>query len=155
MNAPAHSLPLLPSQYSTLLWPGGTNVLALYTSLLAPLFSPQSAIARAFAHALGYETELFSLFKDMTARDLLQRRATDHAGNTTWEHSPLVTAALHGRLAILDGLHRMPTDTVSDRALGPGVRACLVPSKRPCRALTQCCTCHTADIRPPAAAARL
>ena len=52
--------------------------------------SGKSDLARLFAHRLGYATELFSLFKDMTARDLLQRRATDPNGNTRWEDSPLV-----------------------------------------------------------------
>ncbi len=45
----------------------------------------KSAVARVFAHMLGYDCELFSLFKDMTARDLFQRRSTDAQGNTRWE----------------------------------------------------------------------
>ncbi len=73
----------------------------------------KSAVARVFAHVLGYDCELFSLFKDMTARDLFQRRATDAQGNTRWEDSPLVTAARHGRLAILDGVHRLAPDTLN------------------------------------------
>ncbi|RHY98568.1 hypothetical protein DYB31_016054, partial [Aphanomyces astaci] len=49
----------------------------------------QSALARQFCGSLGYQSDLFTLFQDMTARDLFQRRATDLHGNTTWEDSPL------------------------------------------------------------------
>lgn len=80
--------------------------------ILGPKGSGKSDLARLFAHRLGYATELFSLFKDMTARDLLQRRSTDNAGNTQWEDSPLVHAARHGHLAILDGVHRLGSDSL-------------------------------------------
>jgi len=42
----------------------------------------------------------------MTARDLLQQRTTTPEGDTVWRVAPLVEAALAGRLAVLDGLHR-------------------------------------------------
>jgi hypothetical protein len=42
----------------------------------------------------------------MTARDLLQQRTTTPEGDTVWRVAPLVEAALEGRLAVLDGLHR-------------------------------------------------
>jgi hypothetical protein len=42
----------------------------------------------------------------MTARDLLQQRTTTPEGDTVWRLAPLVEAALEGRLAVLDGLHR-------------------------------------------------
>ena len=41
----------------------------------------KSAIARLFAHRLGYPTETFFMFKDMTSRDLLQRRSTHADGS--------------------------------------------------------------------------
>ncbi|KAF1335695.1 Von willebrand factor a domain-containing protein 8, partial [Globisporangium splendens] len=75
--------------------------------------SGKSDLARLFAHRLGYATELFSLFKDMTARDLLQRRATDSHGNTRWEDSPLIHAARNGHIAVLDGVHRLGSDSLS------------------------------------------
>jgi hypothetical protein len=75
--------------------------------------SGKSAAARLTAHRLGYSTELFTLYRDMTARDLLQRRATDAEGNTFWEDSPLVRAARLGRLAVLDGIDRLQPDTLS------------------------------------------
>ncbi|DAZ99802.1 TPA: hypothetical protein N0F65_001311 [Lagenidium giganteum] len=74
--------------------------------------SGKSDVARLFAHRLGYATELFSLFKDMTARDLLQRRSTDSHGNTFWEDSPLIHAARHGHVAVLDGVHRLGSDSL-------------------------------------------
>uniref|UniRef100_K3W7I1 VWFA domain-containing protein n=1 Tax=Globisporangium ultimum (strain ATCC 200006 / CBS 805.95 / DAOM BR144) TaxID=431595 RepID=K3W7I1_GLOUD len=74
--------------------------------------SGKSDLARLFAHRLGYATELFSLFKDMTARDLLQRRATDSHGNTRWEDSPLIHAARNGHIAVLDGVHRLGSDSL-------------------------------------------
>ena len=49
----------------------------------------------------------------MTARDLTQTRATDGDGNTVWRAAPLIQAALNGRLAVLDGLHRLHTNTLA------------------------------------------
>jgi MoxR-like ATPase len=37
----------------------------------------KSTVARVFASRLGYPLRLFSLYADMSARDLLQRRSTD------------------------------------------------------------------------------
>lgn len=48
----------------------------------------------------------------MTARDLLQRRTTDEHGNTRWEATPLVSAALTGKLVVLDGIQRLRNDTL-------------------------------------------
>ncbi|OQR83325.1 hypothetical protein ACHHYP_14843 [Achlya hypogyna] len=81
--------------------------------LLGPKGSGKSGLARQFAHRLGYPTELCTLFKDMTSRDLFQRRATDADGNTYWEDSPLMHAARHGHIAILDGVHRLHGDTLA------------------------------------------
>jgi hypothetical protein len=70
--------------------------------------------------------QLFTVhcFKDMSSRDLLQRRTTDSHGNTEWHHSTLVQAALHGGLCVLDGVDRLPPSTLAcirslleDRAL--------------------------------------
>ena len=52
------------------------------------------------------------LYKDMSARDLLQRRTTDLAGNTQWDNSSLVTCALEGGLAVLDGIEQLPYGTL-------------------------------------------
>lgn len=48
-----------------------------------------------------------NLLQDMTSRDLLQQRTTLPNGDTVWRPSPLVTAALEGSMAILDGVHRI------------------------------------------------
>ena len=65
-------------------------------ALVGPKGSGKSMLARAFANSLGYVTETIHMYKDMTSRDLLQRRTTDEFGNTRWELTPLVTAALSG-----------------------------------------------------------
>eukprot|EP00753_Platysulcus_tardus_P002307 PLAT11642.13.p1 GENE.PLAT11642.13~~PLAT11642.13.p1 ORF type:complete len:850 (+),score=362.94 PLAT11642.13:648-3197(+) len=81
--------------------------------LIAGKGSGKSAMVRLFSERCGYATQLFSLFKDMTARDLLQRRGTDSKGNTVWADSPIVEAACAGQLAVLDGVHRLPADTLA------------------------------------------
>jgi MoxR-like ATPase len=74
----------------------------------------KSYLAGLFARALGYApVETLSLYTDMSARDLLQRRSTSAAGETIWLDSPLVTALRRGRLCVLDGLHRLAPGTVS------------------------------------------
>jgi hypothetical protein len=53
----------------------------------------------------------------MSSRDLLLRRTTDDVkGNTTWETSPLVKGAVNGQLIILDGVHRLESDTLASLA---------------------------------------
>ena len=52
-------------------------------------------------------------FKDMTARDLLQQRYTLPNGDTAWRPSPLVTAAIEGKLLLLDGIHRVNLGTLA------------------------------------------
>ena len=49
----------------------------------------------------------------MSARDLLQQRGTDSNGDTVWRYSPLVNAALEGRIAIVDGLDRLFPGTLA------------------------------------------
>lgn len=51
--------------------------------------------------------------QDMTSRELLQQRTTLDSGDTSWRLSPLVEAALKGRLAVLDGMHRVDTATLA------------------------------------------
>lgn len=49
----------------------------------------------------------------MTSRDLIQQRTTMPNGDTVWKNSPLVVAALQGKLAILDGVHRVHSSTLA------------------------------------------
>lgn len=73
----------------------------------------KSAIAREFAEMLGYSTEPVMLYQDMTARDLLQQRFTLPNGDTAWRPSPLVNAAIEGKLLLLDGIHRVNLGTLA------------------------------------------
>lgn len=49
----------------------------------------------------------------MTSRDLIQQRSTEANGDTTWRDSALVSAALNGQMAVLDGIHRVHPSTLS------------------------------------------
>ena len=49
----------------------------------------------------------------MTARDLLQQRTTLPNGDTVWTNSALVTAALEGKMTVLDGVHRLHRGTMT------------------------------------------
>lgn len=49
----------------------------------------------------------------MTSRDLIQQRTTLSNGDTVWRYSPLVEAALRGKLAVLDGINRIHHSTLS------------------------------------------
>ena len=53
------------------------------------------------------------MIQDMTARDLLQQRITLANGDTSWQYSPLVMAALEGSIAELDGIHRVNPGTLA------------------------------------------
>jgi von Willebrand factor A domain-containing protein 8 len=64
--------------------------------------SGKTLIVKTFANYLGYEVEFLPLYKDMTMRELLQKRTTLPNGDTIWVNSGLVEAALNGRLAVLD-----------------------------------------------------
>merc|ERR1719203_927059 len=67
----------------------------------------KSVLIRAFCELLGYQPHVVFCYQDMVSRDLLQRRTTDNFGNTTWQNSPLLRAAIRGEVAVLDGVHRL------------------------------------------------
>ena len=77
----------------------------------------KSVLAREVARKQGVRAELFSLYSDMTARDLVLTRGTDHDGNTVWRHTPLTRACQTGCWVILDGIDKLSTDTLSTLAL--------------------------------------
>ncbi|KAG7501738.1 von Willebrand factor A domain-containing 8 [Solea senegalensis] len=81
--------------------------------LIGPKGCGKSVIAREFAEMLGYSVETVMLYQDMTARDLLQQRFTLPNGDTAWRPSPLVTAAIEGKLLLLDGIHRVNLGTLA------------------------------------------
>ncbi|CAG8505992.1 1372_t:CDS:10 [Ambispora gerdemannii] len=49
----------------------------------------------------------------MSSRDLLQRRGTTFSGDTIWENSPLVKAAINGSLAVMDGIETLSFGTLA------------------------------------------
>ncbi|VEN55858.1 unnamed protein product [Callosobruchus maculatus] len=61
----------------------------------------------------GQETENIVLYQDMTSRDLLQQRTTLDNGDTVWQFSSLVIAALEGKIAVLDGINRIHPSTLT------------------------------------------
>ena len=83
----------------------------------------KSFIIKQFAKEAGYlgtgpnnknhNVELVCCYKDMTGRDLVERRSTDAHGNTEWRLSGVVQAALDGSLVILDGIDRLSSDALS------------------------------------------
>ena len=82
--------------------------------LLSEKGEGKSRLAAEFASMLGYKANLFNLYKEMSGRDLLQRRATDPiSGNTKWEDSPLIQSAVNGDVCFLDGVERLGGDTLA------------------------------------------
>ncbi|CAL7944841.1 unnamed protein product [Xylocopa violacea] len=81
--------------------------------LIGPKGCGKSITVQTLANLLGYEVEPVVLYQDMTSRDLIQQRTTLPNGDTVWKNSPLVDAALHGKLAVLDGINRIDPSTLS------------------------------------------
>ena len=88
--------------------------------LLGPKGSGKSIITKHFASLLGYKIEYIPLYKDLSFRDLVQRRGTSSNGDSIWIDSGLIRAALNGYLAILDPMDVLSNDTLT--ALGRVVR---------------------------------
>eukprot|EP00977_Amphora_coffeiformis_P014936 scaffold4262_cov169-Amphora_coffeaeformis.AAC.5 len=86
-------------------------------ALVGPKGSYKSALARQIAKRSGTHAELFSLYSDMTARDLLLTRGTDEDGNTIWRKTPLSRAIENGTWVILDGIQKISNDTLTSVAL--------------------------------------
>jgi MoxR-like ATPase len=80
--------------------------------LVGPPGSGKTVLVREFAAQLGYPVHVQHLYADMSTRDLFQRRSTDENGDTTWEPSALVQAAIDGHIAVLDGIDNLPPHTL-------------------------------------------
>ncbi|XP_026673539.1 von Willebrand factor A domain-containing protein 8 isoform X2 [Ceratina calcarata] len=81
--------------------------------LIGPKGCGKSITIHTLANLMGYEVEPIVLYQDMTSRDLIQQRSTLSNGDTVWKNSPLVDAALEGKLAILDGINRIDSSTLT------------------------------------------
>jgi MoxR-like ATPase len=81
--------------------------------LVGPKSSSKTVCINKFAELLGYNVSTIHLYRDITARDLLQRRNTRSDGSTFWEDSPLVEAAKNGKLVVLEGLHWISSEVLS------------------------------------------
>ena len=81
--------------------------------IVGPRGCGKSILVSKIAEILGKETESIVLYQDMTSRDLVQQRTTLDNGDTVWRFSPLVSAALEGKIAVLDGIHRIHPSTLS------------------------------------------
>lgn len=73
----------------------------------------KTQLVSQIARLLRYNVRTMQMYKDMTSRDLLQMRTTDARGDTVWQRSPLVEAALRGDIALLDGIHRLAPGTLT------------------------------------------
>ena len=73
----------------------------------------KTALISQMAALTGHKMETVQMYADMTARDLLQQRTTTDSGDTVWRLSPLIEAALEGKMAVLDGLHRVHRGTLA------------------------------------------
>nr|CAI5818607.1 unnamed protein product [Callosobruchus analis] len=73
----------------------------------------KTMLVNKVAEVLGQETENIVLYQDMTSRDLLQQRTTLDNGDTVWQFSSLVIAALEGKIAVLDGINRIHPSTLT------------------------------------------
>eukprot|EP00439_Symbiodinium_sp_Y106_P080475 s563_g19.t1 len=125
---PLDGMVLTPSQASLLSDLMADHAAGADLALVGEKGSGKSAIVRAFAALLGYRTRSLFCYRDMSSRDLLQRRMTDPLGNTEWRDSPIVEAAICGDLAILDGVHRLAKGSLY-ATLAPLLsdRACALP----------------------------
>ena len=85
---------------------GVCSFINFFSPGIGPRGCGKSVIVERLAGILGYTPEPIMLYQDMTARDLLQQRTTLPNGDTVWRRSPLVEAAIQGKMAILDGVHR-------------------------------------------------
>lgn len=80
---------------------------------VGPSGSGKTLLLNQLSRLLNREIENIVLYQDMTSRDLVQQRTTLENGDTVWNFSPLVNAALEGKMAVLDGINRIHPSTLS------------------------------------------
>lgn len=81
--------------------------------LLGSRGSGKTEIVMQLCRLLNQPFEQVTLYKDMSARELIQTRNTKINGDTEWIDSSLVKAAKNGTVIIIDGLHRLHSSTMS------------------------------------------
>ena len=81
--------------------------------LIGPRGSGKTALIVELCRMLNQPLEQITLYKDMSARELIQSRNTKANGDTEWMDSSLVKAARNGWTIVLDGLHRLHLSTMS------------------------------------------
>ncbi|RNF26831.1 putative heat shock protein HslVU, ATPase subunit HslU [Trypanosoma conorhini] len=103
-----------PAHYHVLQSMLQLHIAGQHILLLGPTGCGKTTLLREFAHLAGYRTETMYMYADMTNKDLFQRRTTDAStGDTRWENSALVEAALGGHIAVLDGVDKLPHGMLS------------------------------------------
>ena len=108
------------SALSTVQWLLKKKVLKQDALLLGTHPATMRGLVNQFAAALELEVEYVSITRDSTESDLKQRRELS-GGNVLYTNQPVVEAALHGRLLVLEGLEK------AERNLLPGASAVLHP----------------------------
>lgn len=68
----------------------------------------KSLLANELCGLLNQQVETMVLYQDMTDRDLIQKRTTKLNGDTVWQDSSLLQAALRGHVIALDSIHWLP-----------------------------------------------
>uniref|UniRef100_A0A8D8BLW5 von Willebrand factor A domain-containing protein 8 n=2 Tax=Culex pipiens TaxID=7175 RepID=A0A8D8BLW5_CULPI len=81
--------------------------------LVGPKGCGKSIVANELCRLIDQQVETMVLYQDMTARDLIQKRTTKLNGDTIWQDSPLLLAALRGHVISLDGIHRLHHSTLA------------------------------------------
>lgn len=81
--------------------------------LIGPRGCGKNIVVSKLAEIVGKQIESIVLYQDMTSRDLIQQRTTLDTGDTVWRNSALVNAALEGKIALIDGIHRIHPSTLS------------------------------------------
>ncbi|KAJ1564133.1 von Willebrand factor A domain-containing protein 8, partial [Nowakowskiella sp. JEL0078] len=81
--------------------------------LLGPKSCGKTALLSYFFAFLNLTAEYIPLHKDVTTRELLQRRNTDDRGNTVWVDSALLTAMKLGHVVVLDSIERLRKGVLS------------------------------------------
>jgi MoxR-like ATPase len=82
--------------------------------ILAAKGEGKSFLLQQFLRAIGQPfAETLYLYKDMSSRDLIARRSTTQSGATVWINTCLIEAMKTGRIAVLDGLHRLNSGVIN------------------------------------------